>query len=120
MPVPENAIHYLEIVTTDVDALCNQYAQSHGWSFQAPAAELGNARVAELANGTLCGIRAPMSAEEKPVVRSYIRVSDLAAGVQQAKASGASILLDRMEIPGRGLIAIFELGGIQHGLWQLP
>ena len=82
--------------------------------------ELGNAFVAELAGGTLCGIRAPMHAEEKPTVRTYLRVTDLEATIQRASQLGAKILLERMEIPGHGIIAIYSHGGIEHGIWQIP
>jgi hypothetical protein len=113
------AIHYLEIVTPEVEATRQLYAAVFGWTFQAPVAELGNAVVAALPGGSLCGIRAPLHAEESPVVRAYLRVPDLAAATQGAKASGATILLEAMDLAGWGSITIYEIGGIQHGLWQV-
>lgn len=61
--------------------------------------------VATLPNGSLCGIRSPMHEQEKPVVRTYLRVADLEAAVQEA---------------GQGTIAIYMFGGIEQGLWQVP
>ncbi|HKI77768.1 MAG TPA: hypothetical protein VKA26_04435 [Ignavibacteriaceae bacterium] len=116
--VPENSVHYLEIVTPDVESVCNLYTKSYGWEFQA-IPELGNAQVAEFPDGSLCGIRAPMSEMEKPIVRTYLRVGDLETSVKKAAESGANILLGKMELPRRGIIAIYEIGGIEHGIWQL-
>ncbi len=116
--VPEHSVYYLEIVTPDVKAMCDLYTKSYGWNFQNNA-ELGNASVANLPGGSLCGIRAPMHSAEKPIVRTYLRVTDIQASVQMAAQLGANILLESMEIPGHGIIAIFENGGIEQGLWQV-
>ncbi len=115
----EHTIHYLEIVTPDVKAMCDLYTNSFGWNFQPEIPELGNARVAKLKNGLQIGIRAPMQPTEKPTTRIYLRVSDLAASVEKVTQQGAKILLERMEIPGHGIIAIYEIGGIECGLWQV-
>ena len=120
MPVPENEMHYLEIVTPDAQAARDHYSQAYGWRFQDMAPELGNAFVASLPNGSVCGIRAPMHAEEKPTVRTYIRVADIEFAVQRAVALGAKAALEPTEIPGRGRIAIYLYGGIEQGLWQTP
>ena len=39
-------IHYLEIVTKEVDAICAMYAAAHGVQFGKPDVGLGNARTA--------------------------------------------------------------------------
>ena len=114
-----NAIHYLEIVTPDVEATCLLYTAAFGWSFQSSVSELGNASVATIPGGSLCGIRAPLHVEELPVVRMYIRVTNLDAATKEAKRLGATILLESMDLAGWGKISIYELGGIQHGLWQV-
>lgn len=112
---PENPPHYLEIVTPDVQEMCTLYSILHGWSFGQAVPELGNARVAELPNGSLCGIRAPMHSTENPIVRTYLRVTDLGDSVRQAEKAGCRILLERMELPGHGIIAIYELGVYNRG-----
>jgi predicted enzyme related to lactoylglutathione lyase len=117
--VPEHSVHYLEIVTPDVTAACELYERCFGWHFQPMVAELGNASVAKLPGGSLCGIRAPMHPDEHPIVRPYLRVTDLKTAVERAALSGARILLDRMEIPGHGIIAIYSHGGIEQGVWQV-
>lgn len=118
MTVPEHTVHYLEIVTPDVEAATRLYSETQGWEFE-PAPELGNAWVASLPDGSLCGIRAPMHEQEQPLVRTYLRVADLEAAVRDAEALGATIALPPMALEGHGRIAIFLFGGIQQGLWEV-
>lgn len=119
MTVSENTIHYLEIVTPDVEAACDLYSQAYGWQFGPAAPELGGARVATLPDGSLCGIRAPMHEQEQPIVRPYLRVADVDAAAKQAAELGATIALEPTDLPGRGRIAIYFVGGIQQGIWQV-
>lgn len=116
----DSPIHYLEIVSPDADAARRFYTEAFGWSFSTAQPELGFAFVAELPGGSRCGIRAPLSPQETPTVRSYLRVPDLVVATREAERLGATLLLDHMELPGWGQIAIYEIGGIQQGIWQLP
>ncbi len=115
---PAIQIHYLEIVTPELDATCDALEELHSVSFSEPEAGLGNARTAQLAGGGLIGVRAPLRADEAPVVRPYVRVDDIEAAVEAARAAGAEIAIPPMPIPERGRFAIYILGGIEHGLWQ--
>ena len=112
-------IHYLEIVTHDVDAVCAAYATVSSVPFGDPVAELGNARTAEIPGGSLIGVRAPMSEHETPVVRPYWLVDDIEAAVARAEQAGALIAHPPLNIPGLGTFAIYFAGDTQHGLWQL-
>ena len=112
-------VHYLEIVTPEVDATCAAYEKLHGVSFSAPEAGLGNARTAKLANGGLLGVRAPMHETEEPVVRPYLLVDDIDAAATAAVEAGGEIAHPTMEIPGHGKFAIYIQGGIHHGLWEV-
>ena len=117
-PTPSSMIHYLEIVTPDVDLKCETLASIHGVQFSAPIPELGGARTATLPSGGRIGIRGPLRPDEAPVVRPYMLVSDIADAVSKAEAGGATIALPPMELPGQGTFAIYIEGGIEHGLWQ--
>lgn len=112
-------VHYLEIVTPDVDAVCANYEQICGVTFSAPDAGLGNARTAALADGGRIGVRAPMSEAEEPVVRPYLLVDDIHAAAKAAAKAGGVIAHPPMEIPGHGHFAIYIQGGVHHGLWQI-
>ena len=117
-------IHYLEIVTPNVDGSVDTYSKLYGVTFSAPDPNLGGARTATLSNsdGTdsgLLGIRAPMHDAERAVVRPYVLVDDIDAVVKEAKKAGVEIAVPPMEIPGRGKCAIFIQDGVESGLWQL-
>ncbi len=112
-------IHYLEIVTKEVDAVCKAYAKASGADFGEPVAELGNARTAPLPEGGLIGVRAPMHETEEPVVRPYWLVDDIEAAVAAAVEAGGQVAHPPLEIPDHGKFAIFIQGGVHHGLWQL-
>lgn len=112
-------IQYLEIVTKEVDEVCATYSKIHGVSFGESDQNLGGARTAELANGGLLGVRAPLRDNEDPVVRPYLLVEDIQAAVDAAAESGAEVALPPMELTGHGTCAIVIQGGIESGFWQL-
>jgi len=120
MTVQMHGIHYLEIVTQDAEAARDFYSQAYGWRFEDAAPELGNSFVASLPGGSLCGIRAPMHDQEKPTVRTYIRVADINASIRKAEELGATVALEPVGLAGRGEIAIYLHGGVEQGLWQVP
>ena len=111
-------IQYLEIVTTEVDAVCATYAAANGVQFGEPDAGLGNVRTAALPGGGLVGVRAPMHEAEEPVVRPYWLVDDIEAAVAAAVEAGGEVAHPPTEIPGHGTFAIYIQGGIHHGLWK--
>ena len=111
-------VHYLEIVTEEIDAVCAAHTTAHGVDFGEPDPGLGGARTAALPGGSLVGVRAPMSEAEDPVVRPYWLVDDIEEAVSAVVGAGAELAHPPMEIPGHGTFAIYVQGGIQHGLWQ--
>lgn len=112
------SVHYLEIVSQDVDSQCAALEQVHGLSFGSAVADLGNARVAEAPDGTLIGVRAPLAEHEQPIVRNYLEVEDIAQTVQDAEAAGAVIAYPPTQQGDTGTWAIYILGEVQIGLWQ--
>ena len=112
-------IHYLEIVATDVDAICTSYAAAFGVQFGEPDASLGNAKTASLPGTGIVGVRAPMHEAEEPVIRPYWLVEDIDAAIEAALEAGGEVAHPPMEIPGHGTFAIYILGGVHHGLWKL-
>ncbi|MEM7393359.1 MAG: hydroxylase [Verrucomicrobiota bacterium] len=112
-------IQYLEIVTPEVDPVCETYARLHDTTFAESDPNLGGARTAKLANGGLVGVRAPLRDTETPVVRTYYLVKDIEQAVKTAAEAGAEIAMGPTEIPDSGQFAIFIQGGIETGLWQV-
>jgi predicted enzyme related to lactoylglutathione lyase len=112
-------IHYLEIVSNEVDAVCAAYAAAIGAQFGEPDAGLGGARTAALPGSGMVGVRAPMHDAEPPVVRPYWLVHNIESAVAAALEAGGEVAHPPMEIPGHGTFAIYVQGGVHHGLWQL-
>jgi predicted enzyme related to lactoylglutathione lyase len=112
-------VHYLEIVTRDVDGVCAAYSASQGVTFGEPEASLGGARTAPLSGGGFVGVRGPLRDSEEPVVRPYWLVDDIQSTMAEVEEVGGTIALPPMELPGHGTVAIYLLGGNEHGLWQL-
>ena len=111
-------IHYLEIVTKEVDEVCAVYTAANGLQFGDADPGLGNARTAALAGGGLIGVRAPMRESEDSVVRPYWLVDDIDSAVAAAENAGGEVAHPPMEIPGHGTFAIYIKEGVEHGLWQ--
>ena len=112
------AVHYLEIVSNDVDTLTGLYQRMHGLSFGPPDPDLGQARVATRVDGTLVGIRKSLAAHEQPVMRSYLAVEDIQQAVKKAEEHGATVAYPPTRQGQRGTFAVVIQGDVQHGLWQ--
>jgi predicted enzyme related to lactoylglutathione lyase len=112
------AVHYLEIVSNDVDALIGLYQRMHGLSFGPPDPDLGQARVATTTHGALIGIRKPLVAHEHPIMRTYLAVDDIQQAVKKAGESGATIAYPPTPQGNHGNFAIVIQGDVEHGLWQ--
>jgi predicted enzyme related to lactoylglutathione lyase len=111
-------VHYLEIVSDDVDGLTALYQRMYDLSFGPREAEMGQARVATRQDGTIVGIREPLAAHEEPIIRVYLEVEDIQQAVQQAEDSGATIAYPPTEQGAWGTFSIVIEGDLQHGLWQ--
>ena len=52
-------------------------------------------------------------------MRTHIRVADIEDSIERAAKLGATVALGPTEMPGRGMIAIYLVGGIEQGIWQV-
>ncbi len=111
-------VHYLEIVSSDVDSLTGLYERMHGVTFGPADPDLGHARVATSGDGTLIGIRKPLAAHEQPIVRAYVAVDDIQRAAKQAEERGAIVAYPPTRQGQHGMFAIVIHGDLQHGLWQ--
>jgi predicted enzyme related to lactoylglutathione lyase len=111
-------VHYLEIVTDDVDTLVGLYQHVYGLSFGPPDPDLGQARVATQSDGTVVGIRKPLAAHEQPVMRTYLEVRDIQQATKKAEESGATVAYPPTRQGDHGTFAIVIQGDVEHGLWE--
>jgi predicted enzyme related to lactoylglutathione lyase len=112
-------VHYLEIVASDVDAVCAAYEAAHGTKFGSADPLLGGARTSPLPDGGSIAVRGPLRDTEEPVVRPYWLVDDIEAALDAATKQGALVAHPPLEIPGKGTFAIYIQGDVDQGLWQL-
>ena len=112
-------IHYLEIITNDVDRDIKIFEITHGLRFGDPDAVLGGAQLAKTPDGGSIAIRAPMHDGEKPVARPYFLTKTLDDTFAALREIGAEIAIASMKIEGHGTIAIYIVDGVEYGLWQL-
>ncbi len=112
-------IQYVEIVTSDVEAVCAAYEAALGVQFDSADPLLGGARTARLSDGGSIGVRGPLRDTEEPVVRPYWLVNNIEAALDAASKQGAFVAHPPLEIPGKGTFAIYIQGGVDHGLWQV-
>ena len=112
-------VHYLEIVTADVEGTCEKYSAATGVAFGEADPGLGGARTAPMADGGMMGIRAPMHDGEQAVTRAYLKVDDIAVAVDAVEKAGGMIAVPPMDIPNQGKCAIFMMDGIEAGLWEV-
>jgi uncharacterized protein len=111
--------HYLEIVASDVDAVCAAYEAAHGVKFGSADPLLGGARTAPLPDGGSIGVRGPLRDTEEPVVRPYWLVGDIDAALDAATKQGAFLAQPPAGDSGKGYVRHLSPGGVGHGLWQL-
>ncbi|ESP92580.1 VOC family protein [Pseudoalteromonas luteoviolacea] len=112
-------VHYLEIVSVDVESVISAYEDTYKVKFGEAEELLGGAQTCILSDGSIVGVRGPLRDTETPTVRPYWLVDDIEQAVQSAQSNGAEIALPPLEIPGKGKFAIYILGSIEHGLWQI-
>lgn len=112
-------LHYLEIVSPDVDAICTTYEAAHNVQFGEADKLLGGAKTCELSDGSIVGVRGLLRETEDPIIRPYWLVEDIEAAIGSVKAQGAKIAVPPLEIPGKGTFAIYIMGFVDHGFWQL-
>jgi len=112
-------VHYLELVTSDVDSVCTSYESFSQVKFGPADPGLGNARTAKLPDGSMIGVRSPLAEWEEPIVRPYYLVSDIDKALESIVKAGGEVAHPKLEIPGHGKFAIYLLGGNNHGLWEL-
>lgn len=112
------AVHYLEIVSSDADALTELYQRMHGLSFGPPDPDRGQARVATQADGALVGIRKPLAGHEHSIMRTYVAVEDIQQALKEAEECGAVIAYPPTRQGNQGSFAIVIQGDVEHGLWQ--
>lgn len=64
------------------------------------------------------GIRKPLAAHERPIVRTYLAVADIQQAAKDAEQNGATLAYPPARQGQRGIFVIVIQGDVEHGLWQ--
>ena len=102
-----------ELMTTDLASAKEFYNEVFGWTFEeSPSAQEGEPYVvAKVGDAMVCGMfnkPAALPAEIPPHWNGYVTVEDIDATVAKVKELGGNILLEAMEIPGVGRMAVIS------------
>ena len=111
-----------ELVTSDVEAAKKFYASMLGWEAETQTMAAGiDYTMFKKGDAPVAGMIA-ISPEMGPVPPhwlSYVNSDDVTADLAKAKAAGATILKDEMEIPNTGTLAIIrDPQGAVFALWK--
>jgi predicted enzyme related to lactoylglutathione lyase len=111
-----------ELITSDIEAAKKFYGAVFGWTSEtkavAPGWDYTLFKSGETMVGGMIGITPEMSTTQPQWV-SYVLSGDVAADVAKARAAGAVILRDVMEIPNTGTMAVIQdPQGAVFALWK--
>ena len=111
-----------ELITSDTEAAKRFYAAAFGWTAESMAVAPGwDYTLFKLGDTTVGGMirLAPEMTSTQPQWLSYVFSDDVAADLAKAKAAGATILKEVMEIPNTGTMAIVrDPQGAVFALWK--
>jgi predicted enzyme related to lactoylglutathione lyase len=108
MPQPEGVFVWDELATTDADAAQRFYEAVFGWTTTDMGPEYGGYRIFEHA-GPETGIAGFMTVPDVPPHwQPYVAVEDVDATVAKAATLGGSTLMEAMDVPNVGRIAVLR------------
>ena len=115
-----NPFVHIELNTTDVARAKEFYSQLFDWTLEdmamGPSETYTLIKVGDGTGGGL--LRNPVPGMPSFWL-SYVLVDDIGAATQKAKALGATIFKDSIEVPGMGWLSIItDPTGATLGLWQ--
>jgi predicted enzyme related to lactoylglutathione lyase len=114
-----NPFVHVELNTTDVDRAKTFYKELFDWKLQDIAMSQGTYTMINVGGGTGGGIIKQMMPNAPSSWLSYVLVDDINASTKKAKALGATVLKEPMEVEGMGWLSIIvDPTGATLGLWK--
>lgn len=111
-----------ELITSDIAAAKNFYQSMFGWDSETKTIAPGwDYTLFKKGETMVCGMIAisPEMGPMKPQWLSYVMSEDIDADLTKARAAGATILKDTMEVPNTGTLAIIQdPQGACFALWK--
>ena len=116
---PPGTPTWVDLSTTDVDAGRGFYEQLFGWTTDEPAGpEFGGYAMFRQGDKIVAG-SGPVMDGAPPAWTTYVRTADAAATAQTARDAGGEVVVEPMEIPEAGIMAVIkDPTGAYFGVWQ--
>lgn len=121
-------IVHFEIHAKDLDVAQKFYEDVFGWKIQDMGAEMGNYRVVTTGSKDTPGINGgltprvgdgPTEGQPTNAYVCIVGVNDVDKSIEKVKAAGGTIALEKMEVPGVGLLVYCkDLDGNTFGILQ--
>jgi predicted enzyme related to lactoylglutathione lyase len=104
------AFSWSELMTSDPAAASEFYGKLFGWTIQQMGPEMGNYRVANVGGQGVAGLMSvPDEAKGMPPRWGvYVTVTSVDETLAQAKAMGAQVCMEPMDVPTVGRMAAFN------------
>jgi uncharacterized protein len=111
--------NHMELSTDDPDAAKSFYGKLFGWRYQDVDFPGGVYTMVFSGEEGLGGIAKKMMPEQQTAWLGYITVDNAEKTIAKAKELGAHTILDRSEVPGMGIFAIFaDPTGGAFAVWE--
>ncbi|MFC0582253.1 VOC family protein [Micrococcoides hystricis] len=109
---------WVDLSVPDVAAAKELYGSLLGWTFQDQGPDMGHYNIALVDGEPVAGLMQTQG-DEPAVWTPYFDTDDIDASVEAVKRHGGSVMMEPMEIPGNGHMAIaVDPTGAVFGLWQ--
>ena len=111
---------WVDLMTSDAEGARTFYTTLFGWDYAIQAEEYGGYTMCRLQDDNVAGIGKKAPGTETPDAWTiYLAVDDLGATVSGWQERGGSVLMEPMEVPEQGHMAIVaDPTGAVVGLWQ--
>ena len=112
-----NPFMHIELSTDDAGKAKEFYGQLLDWKLE----DMGPMTYTVINvgdEGTGGGIAPKMSPEAPNAWMPYVQVDDVDASKAKAESLGATVLVDKQEVPNMGWFIIIDPTGATIGLWQ--
>ncbi|HYY44216.1 MAG TPA: VOC family protein [Actinomycetota bacterium] len=108
MPPTEGVFVWDELGTTDVDAAQRFYGEVFGWTTNDMGPEYGGYRIFNRGDTGVAGLMTLPDESMRPYWQPYVAVEDPDATNAKAKELGGSTLMEPMDVPKVGRIAVLR------------
>ena len=110
---------WADLASPDVDASVAFYGDLFGWVAPELPPEAGGYRMFELRGVPVAGAAPIMMPGQPPAWTTYVSVEDADASIAKAKASGATVFVEPMDVLDVGRMAVFaDPTGAACAVWQ--